>query len=278
MSNDSQDLGQWLQELMTRSVAEQVRATQRYTDLMQRLSRGELNEQTVREEYMHFAREETTRYARNLASLSLSYYNALLEISRNYNDRFFEQVLGGGLNGKVDDKAHTSPPERIELELCASAGKDAASSFVIENRRTEAIDVSFIVSEFTDEQKTVSFRPPLQLQPPRFTIGPHEERVVSVRLPLLTELFSPGQLYTATVIVGGYDNLELLLKVRVESESQPEINITPIEPQSKAKKAVSKSSKKSSKPTVAKPSATVKAGAAKSGKIKSAKQRKTRKS
>jgi hypothetical protein len=227
VSNHPQDIGQWIQELTTRSVAEQIRSLQRYTELVQRVARGELDEQAVREEYMRFAREETTRYTRNLATLSLSYYNALIDLSRAYNERFFDQVLSGVSNDAPSERR--VPPQQVALALHGPVGQELMTSFVVENKRTEAAEISFVVSEFRGPGGTAPFRPPLHLRPPRFVLGPREERQVELRLPLLSEMFVPGQEYSATVVVRGYDDLELLLSVAVEGTDEvAEVEVRPI--------------------------------------------------
>ena len=221
MNNDPQDIGKWLQDLTIRSVTEQARALERYRELVMRVTRGELNEQTVLEEYMRFARDETTRYVRNLATLCLSYYNALLELTRTYNDRFFEQLLGTGANGNAPP-AQATPPERVEVELRAPVGQTLTGSFIVENKRTEMAEISFLISEFVGPQGSAPFRPPLQLKPPRFTLGPREERAVALELPLLPELFAAGQHYRAKIVVRGYDDLELILNIWPEAAAPAE--------------------------------------------------------
>jgi hypothetical protein len=95
MSDEAQEIGKWIQELVTRAVREQVQTTQRYGELLQRVARGEIDPKTLRTQSVRFAREETTRFARSLATLNISYFNTLLELSRTHNERFIEQVLGG---------------------------------------------------------------------------------------------------------------------------------------------------------------------------------------
>lgn len=212
MSENHEDMGQWIQDMTTRSVQEQMRSLQRYQELIRRVFSGELDEQTIREEYMQFAREETTRYARNLASLSLSYYNALNDLNRSFNDRFFTRVMKP--SESYDSPTDESPPQRVEMTLSAPVGEEVKAAFVIENKRTETADISFIVSEFAGPAETAPFRPPLQIKPPRFTLAPNEERTVNIQLPLLPELFLPDQHYSAVIIVSGYDDLELHLSVQ----------------------------------------------------------------
>ena len=231
MNEEPQDLGKWIQDLIIASVREQARAVERYSELAQRIVRGELDERTVREEFIRFSREETIRYLRNLATLSLSYYSALLELGLSYQNRFFERVLDATNDGNVT-APRTAPPQRVEIELRALVGQEVTSSFVIENKRTERTEISFLISEFVGPPGIAPFRPPLQLKPPRFTLDPREESVVTLALPLLPELFTPGQRYTAKIVVGGYDDMELILTVLPEAPPVPEeVSITPGSPE-----------------------------------------------
>jgi hypothetical protein len=226
MANDFQDIGQWFQNLATRSIADQMRAAQRYAELLQRLGRGELFAQSVRDEYLRFVREETTEYARNLAALSLNYYQALDTLGRTYNDRFFDQVLGARPNERPqpavaeatapDTARHAAVPRQVELALHAPLGAVATRSFVLENKQAEPAEISFLVSDFVGPAGTEPFRAALQFEPSRFSIAPGEERSVTLRLDLPADQFAPGQRYTATVLVRGYDDLELMLHIWVD--------------------------------------------------------------
>jgi hypothetical protein len=226
MSSEQPDFYKWIQDLTTRSVADQARALQRYNELMQRMLRGDMNDPQLREESARFAREESTRYASDLTQLSLSYYSALLELGRNYSDRFFDQMLyGRAPNAPAGDSAEaSSKPRQVTLELQGAAGQEAAAAFVIENKRNTPAEISFLVSEFVDAAGGSPFRAPLELQPAQISLGPLEEAEVKIRLPLLGEMFLPGHQYLATVVVHGYDELELVLRVRLkpaEAAAQP---------------------------------------------------------
>lgn len=226
MSEREDDMGEWIRNLTTRSVQEQMRSLQRYQKLTQRIMSGELDEQTVREEYMRFAREETTRYVRGLASLSLSYYNALADLNRVFTDRFFEQVMAEEEEAAAGEQA---PPQEAEMMLTAPLGQVAGGRFVLSNERAQPADISFLVSEFTGRSQQETFRPPLRIAPPRFRLQPQEEQEVELSLPLLSDLFAAGDVYEATVVVRGYDDLVLKLVVapteaeKQEKEARPEV-------------------------------------------------------
>jgi predicted flap endonuclease-1-like 5' DNA nuclease len=213
VNDASNDVARWIQEITRRALTEQVHSWQRYTDFIQRIARGELDEQSVREEYMRFSREEGLRYARQLTGLSLSYYNQLVELSRAYNEQFFNQVFKTPASGEAGDERIA---QQVEMGLRGALGGEAGGSFVLENKNAESADISFLVDEFRDEKGEHPFRPPLQIQPPRFRLGPRQEIVVHLALPLLPELFAPGHTYTTTVLVRGYEDLELLLRVKVD--------------------------------------------------------------
>jgi hypothetical protein len=156
-----------------------------------------------------------------------------VEVYRSYSDHFF-RVIFGAANGE-DAQEPSTPPEarRVEMSLHAPLGQVATGSFVLENKRPESAEISFLVSEFGESGGENTFRPPLHIQPPRFHLEPHQEMVVSLNLGLLPQLFKPGVIYRATVVVRGYDDLELVLKVwadpveaaQVESEPPADVEI-----------------------------------------------------
>lgn len=227
MSQDPEDISKWIQELVTRSSRQQIQAMQRLSGLMQRVTSGELDQTAVREEYARFIREESAGFVEDLTRLGLSFQTALLELNRKYSDRFFDQVLGSsmpgtGMGGTQATNGQGTQPREIGIVLSGASGEDLARSFVIENKRSEEETVTFLVSEFTDEASSEAFRPPLQIQPPRLALRPGEERVVSIHLPLLPELFKPDHVYHATILARGHIDVVLVLRVEVSS---PEIHI-----------------------------------------------------
>jgi hypothetical protein len=232
MSSEPRDFYKWIQNLTTRSVAEQTRALQRYNELVQRVLRGELSDPQLREDYARFARDESTRYASDLAQLSLGYYSALLELGRSYSDRFYDQMLHRPAPAApASEAAAPARPRQVTLALTGAAGQAAAAAFVIENKRPTPAEISFLVSEFIDVAGGRPFSAPLQIQPAQLALGPQAEAAVMLRLPLLPEHFVPGHQYAATVVVRGYDELELILSVRVNPGDEASPPASPPNPQ-----------------------------------------------
>lgn len=215
MSSNPNDLRQIIQELLARSATDQLQNLQRFEELVRRATRGDLDGAALREEYLRFARDEGLRYINDLTRVGLSFYHSLIELNRHYNERFFDQLT------VVDRSRRNGTPENgsrrvriVEMELQGPLGGDARRAFVIENQRDEPVAVSFLVSEFSDENGEANFRPPLRLTPARFELNPGEERQVLLTLPLLEEFFVPGKVYQATLIASGFEGLQLHLKAR----------------------------------------------------------------
>lgn len=227
MTGDQLDLTKWLQQLTTHAWADQTRRVEWYTDVMQRVARGELDAEHVRDEFMRFAGEETVSYARDVAQLGLHYYASLLDLGRSYNDRFYDRVFRtrpeqGGPRGSKQDTG----PRQVTMDLRGEVGGEATAAFVIENKRNATAEISFIVSDFVDMTSGSAFRPPLELQPPWLTLDPHEEAEVRLRLALLDELFTPGRQYRTHVVVSGHDDLELIINVSVEPTAEPATRVS----------------------------------------------------
>lgn len=230
MSDQPDDIRQWLQELISRSASDQLDNLKRFDELLRRAARGEVDQSRLRDEYLNFSREESLRYINDLTRVGLGFYNTLLELNRHYNERFFDRVLRDRWSQNGVPPVAKREPRIISMELSATVGEVASSAFIIENHRKENVAVAFLVSDFTDESGLESFRPPLQLSPARFSLRPGEEHQVSLHIPLLPELFQVGEVYTATVVVSGFDELQLRLVVRPSAASAAQESGITIQP------------------------------------------------
>lgn len=218
MAKNLQELGQEFQDLASRSLKEQVRVAQRYTDLAQKAGRGDLLQKPAQDDYWRFVSEAPMQYVSNLASLHMNYYGALMDLGRTYHEKFLRQVAGeGGAGGAAPSATHAASvaasTRRVEIELRGAVGEEATRGFVLENKHSEAADIFFLVSDFVGPEGIPPFRADLEFQPARFTLRPGEERVITLRLQLNPALFVAGSRYTATAVVRGYDDLELGVSV-----------------------------------------------------------------
>ena len=225
MAEEVKSVGQLLWNMASRTVQVQARTLNHYGHLWGRFIKGEVSATSAPVDSVRFASEETARYARDLMVLSLSYYDTLLDLGRNYNDALFSRVFA---EESVSDAEHlttstATPAEsgahRVELTVSGRAGEVAIGSFVLENKGADPTDVSFLVSDFSAVGDAENFRGHLMFSPERLTLASREERLVTVRLPLKEDHFVSGHRYSATILVRGYDNLELQLNVVVEDSS-----------------------------------------------------------
>jgi hypothetical protein len=201
----SSEPGSSIRDLSAKLAREQLRSADRFSELLRRMATRELDTTAVGQEAVRFARESAGDYARSLLGLGLGYRLALLDLSRQYGDRLLERLLQ--VAEPVDAGAE---PRTAEITLTGPLDTEASAPFAIANDQPHPETISFIVSEFTDAAGQAPFRPPLRLEPSQLTLAPGEEGLVTLRLPLLSELFVPGRLYRAKVLVRGHE-LELAL-------------------------------------------------------------------
>jgi hypothetical protein len=227
-NSNSTNFGRQAQDFFTRSITEQMRAAQRVYDLAARFGRGELSTQALYDEYVRFTRQETSRYASDLAMLGLNFYKDWLALNLRYGNSFYEAVGAKSEPPEAHITAKRGPEaRRIEMELHALMGMEAKRSFILENKRGGIANISFVISDFTGPDG--SMRLPLLIQPDRFTLAPGQEVTVTLLLPIQSGTLVTGQRYRGTVYVEGYENLEVGLTVWVD-ESQSSSSATSHDP------------------------------------------------
>ena len=210
------------EELTARALADQVRAAQRYRDLLHQVAAGEVDIATVRAEFDRLVTAQSADLVRDLTALGARYYQSMLDLNRAYVDRLFDELASTARvapAAAVEDVApgpgHGAGAEAVELRVRGRPGDVVETGFVVENKRDEPADVVFLLSEFTGGGGE-PFRAPLELDPPRFRLGPNEERAVILRLPLDPVLFGADGRYDAELLVRGRDDQLLRLVVDVD--------------------------------------------------------------
>ena len=219
MTGRPEEIGERIQDLTVRFGAEIMRSLQRYNELLQRFASGELDETAAREAYVRFLRDESSRYFRSVAEVGTGYYNALLELTSIYNPPFFEQVFN---QGRQSQHA-SSRPHHGTIELRGSLGEEAVGSFRVDNAGRDTEEVSFVVSEFSAAPGIPTFRPPLRLQPPRFTLERSQSQIVTVSVPLVAGIYLPNQRYTAALTAQKRDPFDMTIEVIVNEA--PPVNV-----------------------------------------------------
>ncbi|HET6414105.1 MAG TPA: hypothetical protein VFG53_18750 [Anaeromyxobacter sp.] len=202
-----------MQDFATRVANEQSRLWQDYLDTVfprTREQRGAASPSrpsaAVAGDVLSDAGERTARLFRDFSDLTVRYYRGLFEAGRSYAEAMAQAFTKGG--GVVAGKGST-------LEMDARVGQEAAASFFVENRREGAMKVELEVSPFSAIPGPDAFDAGLVIEPPHFTLGPGEERRVTLRLPLDGARFKAGTTYLATLASKGDPEVRLLLRVNV---------------------------------------------------------------
>jgi hypothetical protein len=205
------------------------------------VGRGEITDAELKEAFANYVRDEGPRYREAVADLTVRYYAAVAELGTEFSRKFYELAIAGvrapGRSGDsstegqadevvdVDVLAGESPiaVQRVPLQLHAPAGSVATGSFSLENRRHEPADVAFEVSPWSGSDGT-RFRVPVVISPQALRLEPRQRTHVSLSVRMVREVFAVDQLYTANVVVTGYDGLELILTLWAE---EPRVDESP---------------------------------------------------
>ena len=223
MTVRSHEIATRIQDLPVRFGAEAMRSLQRYNEFLQRLAGGELDDAAARDAYIRFMRDETERYVRGVADISVGYYDALLDLAATYSPPFFEQAAR-----RQQSQGPAPSAARGAIELRGLPGSTVAASFRVDNTGNATEEVAFSVSEFSGTHGTAPFRPPLRLHPPRFVLGPLESQLVSVRLPLIEGLFQPNRRYSATLTVLKRETFDLTIDVVTDRAAESSLIVRPL--------------------------------------------------
>jgi len=153
-----------------------------------------------------------TAYGR-FASINVKNYQAVLDASVELT----RSVFGDAAIAKAAEPAPEAPPEPQtkpvrELVFEGAAGETAARQFVVANKTTNALDVTFEISEFaSDDMRKV--RVDVDVVPASFALQPGEEKIVECRIPI-NESFSDGGNYHAILRAAGLPEMRMMLTVR----------------------------------------------------------------
>lgn len=240
MNDDDRDLRRAVQQLANDTLQDTLANVRHHSEVRRLVARGDLSDQELAVAYSDYVQQSGPEYRRTVADLTVRYYAALADLANDYSRRFYEQVVSG-LAPPTDDRvpwsvrpeapngeaagsrSPTTPAARVPMELHAAAGHVATGAFSLDNRRDEAVTVSFEVSSWRGSDGRV-FDNPVVLVPEWVQLPANGRADVTVSVRLRPELYAPDHLYTATVAVRGHDGLTVLLNAWVE----PVIDVEPV--------------------------------------------------
>jgi hypothetical protein len=241
-----QDLRRLVHSTANRMLEESLRNLRQHNEVRRLIARGDLTDLELNAAYHDYERQAGAFYRQAVADLTVRYHASLAELGVDYSRRFYDEILtkyADGVEGRPSGAgpswsfstsaggpdATASPratsvdgqrPKRVALELHAPSGAVASGAFTLENRRDETAEVSFEVSRWTASDGSL-VEVPVVLSPPELQIAPRASADVTIAVRLVPEVFALDQLYTTSIVVKGYDGLELVLTVWAEPAPAP---------------------------------------------------------
>lgn len=221
---DGQDYKARFSELAARYTAENVQIWQRYAEAIRRFSSGQGGGARPQAQMTDFVLNEGSEFVRNLMQLSLNYYSILLDMSLDFTNRLLDQVFQPPHEPASPEPAPPPRPSRstrFELAFSGQTGEIPSSPFVVHNKKDEAAEVSFEITEFISEDGATHFRVPVEFVPDQFVLEPGAEKVIQCRVPLEPD-FVPGRRYMALVRVTDFPGMEIGLIVTPQASAPGE--------------------------------------------------------
>jgi hypothetical protein len=245
-----QDLRRLVHSTANRMLEESLRNLRQHNEVRRLIARGDLTDLELNAAYHDYERQAGAFYRQAVADLTVRYHASLAELGVDYSRRFYDEILtkyadgvegrpagagpswsfttsAGGLDATASSRATSvdgQRPKRVALELHAPSGAVASGAFTLENRRDETAEVSFEVSRWTASDASL-VEVPVVLSPPELQIAPRASADVTIAVRLVPDVFALDQLYTTSIVVKGYDGLELVLTVWAEPAPAPVVEV-----------------------------------------------------
>jgi hypothetical protein len=207
----------WARDLSDRAFDAQRRMWRTYGEIIERTSDMRVDERLVP--------PALVRFARDVADLSVQYFEGLLELAHQYQDELLTSSnrtrnSRGERNGDawVTSDDIESVPGVVEVDLHAPLGEVARGSLMLDNRHADATEVRFLISDLGDADGGTPFHSDLRVEPAIVPLEPGEERVVQLALTIDRGHFEPGHVYEATIVVRGIEDLELAITAYADLE------------------------------------------------------------
>ena len=198
---------------VTRSGQQQLGAWRTYAESASNLLGNRATPVEASRAYLRVARDEGTRYVRELTTLGVRYASDLAELNRRVAETLSAELASAP---RARDRRQTAN-RRIAVSLKGPLDGVAKATFTIANPQSTPATVSFTTSAMRGGP--APFHPELTFSPTSLQLSPGEERPVTVEVPLAAGDFEAGRTYDATVDVHGSDPLELALTVTVDAAS-----------------------------------------------------------
>lgn len=217
---DSKEYSDRLLNYGTRYFEDGLRAWERYLQGFNKAAGAEIKLDEAQQRFAEFARNDGADAVRKLMQINYDYYTSLM----NAYLEFSENALNASLQGSKDaitpvvkdeqtvSAATAAKTTNIDLRFTAKKRSLQKQAFVVANRNSAAVDVSFEISELICEDGKTKAVAPVTFEPDHFVLEPGAERIVECRLKLGKPL-KAGLQYVALARVVGFEDLFVRLIV-----------------------------------------------------------------
>ena len=199
-------------------------AAERFTDgvrqtveFQRKLIGGDTTPSDLTAAYSRFLRSDLAGYGQRIAELTVDYYKALAEASREYGERFWDEIQSSTAAG---DRATPDARPRHLLEVSGPEGSEVTSTFALENTDPDAAEVSIEVG-LCRSPDGEAFTAPVVVEPDRLTVEPGGSATVTIKTRVDPDLFTPGVEYRIPVHVEGPQPAVIDVRVRSTAPAKP---------------------------------------------------------
>jgi hypothetical protein len=149
---------------------------------------------------------------KSLINEHLDYYSTLIELSAAFNDRLLARLAAM----KKDAAAAGSAASALTMNLRGAVGTTLRAPFEIENNRPDPVTALFRLTPYVNEDGSQLVAANHAFDPPQAVVPPGSKLRVTFVQPV-TEGFTAGREYLATISVDGLDAMQIVVRLHVDA-------------------------------------------------------------
>jgi hypothetical protein len=223
---DYKEYSEQLRILGKRYMDESTTAWQRYAKVMGDASSGKWNIDDLQKRFTQFVQTEGTEYTRKCMQCNIDYYMGLMNAGLEFSNQMFDSVFSPAAakpaekqpsaEEAVSARKQETSRTRTEIHFVGKHGDMPKQAFVVANKQSQDVEVSFEISEFVSEDGKSKNRIAVLFKPEHFVLKQGEEQVVECQMTI-DETLSSEQQHAAIARVVGFPDMLLRLIVTIEN-------------------------------------------------------------
>jgi hypothetical protein len=205
---DPANPARWFEQLAEYAGLLNGRALKAYRAQLDRVAAGETTPSEVQQATSDYLIHQLPNYLQQLAGLYFGLLNGLNDVRAEYEEDYLRGVLATAV------PEERQPP--LVLSLSGPVGSTTSATLSVTNTTGERASVRHRVSDVRRADGVgPAFDPKVLVAPKTLELGPEEEGVLSLSLPLEAEHYDPDALYIGTLYVTGGADLRVEVQLRI---------------------------------------------------------------